>query len=298
MVLLLDLGRPDRLIIAMTYYNFKSIFAWNIILYSGFVGIVAVYIWTMMEHKMHVFKKAAGTAAFIWRLMLTTGTGSIFGFLVARQGYDAAIMAPMFIIMSFSFGLAIYILTLMASFNWTDRPLGDAVLLRLKSLLGVFVAAVLYFVIVQHVTNLYATEHHAVERFILVDGGIYTFLFWAGTILVGGLLPLAVVYHPTLGKSRQWIGIACAMVIAGGMATIYVIVIGGQAFPLPIFPDKEIIESSFFDGVVGSYTPSLPEILLGIGGVAVSAAVVAVAAKVLPFLPESLSDEVVDASVS
>jgi len=75
-------------------------------------------------------------------------------------------------------------------------------------------------------------------------------------------------------------------------------VIGGQAFPLPIFPDKEIIESSFFDGVVGSYTPSLPEILLGIGGVAVSAAVVAVAAKVLPFLPESLSDEVVDASVS
>jgi Ni/Fe-hydrogenase subunit HybB-like protein len=34
-VLVLDLGRPDRLIVAMTYYNFKSIFAWNIILYTG-----------------------------------------------------------------------------------------------------------------------------------------------------------------------------------------------------------------------------------------------------------------------
>ncbi len=31
-VLVLDLGRPDRLIVAMTYYNFKSIFAWNIFL--------------------------------------------------------------------------------------------------------------------------------------------------------------------------------------------------------------------------------------------------------------------------
>ena len=31
-VLVLDLGRPDRLIVAMTYYNFKSIFAWNIML--------------------------------------------------------------------------------------------------------------------------------------------------------------------------------------------------------------------------------------------------------------------------
>ena len=41
-VLLLDLGRPDRLIVAMTYYNFKSIFAWNIILYTGFFAIVGV----------------------------------------------------------------------------------------------------------------------------------------------------------------------------------------------------------------------------------------------------------------
>ncbi|MDH3450743.1 MAG: polysulfide reductase NrfD, partial [Gammaproteobacteria bacterium] len=29
-ILLLDLGRPERLIVAMTHYNFKSIFAWNI----------------------------------------------------------------------------------------------------------------------------------------------------------------------------------------------------------------------------------------------------------------------------
>ena len=37
-VLVLDLGRPDRLIVAMTSYNFKSIFAWNIFLYVGFLG--------------------------------------------------------------------------------------------------------------------------------------------------------------------------------------------------------------------------------------------------------------------
>ena len=37
-VLVLDLGRPERLIVAMTTYNFKSIFAWNIYLYTGFVA--------------------------------------------------------------------------------------------------------------------------------------------------------------------------------------------------------------------------------------------------------------------
>ena len=74
MVLVLDLGRPDRLIVAMTYYNFKSIFAWNIYLYTGFMAIVVVYLWTMMERKMYKFTKAAGTFAFVWRLALTTGT--------------------------------------------------------------------------------------------------------------------------------------------------------------------------------------------------------------------------------
>src|SRR3989338_3291878 len=48
-VLVLDLGRPDRLIVAMTNYNFKSIFAWNIFLYIGFLGVVVVYVWMMME---------------------------------------------------------------------------------------------------------------------------------------------------------------------------------------------------------------------------------------------------------
>ena len=137
MVLVLDLGRPDRLIVAMTKYNFKSIFAWNIYLYTGFFVVVGIYMWMMLERRMNRYTKVAGFVAFIWRLALTTGTGSIFGFLVARQAYDAAIMAPMFIIMSFSFGLAIFLLVLMVSYNGTDRPLGDATISKLKNLLGV-----------------------------------------------------------------------------------------------------------------------------------------------------------------
>ncbi|MFN2308332.1 MAG: NrfD/PsrC family molybdoenzyme membrane anchor subunit [Gammaproteobacteria bacterium] len=291
-VLVLDLGRPDRLIVAMTYYNFKSIFAWNIILYTGFMAIVVVYLWMMMERKMNAYAKPVGFFAFVWRLVLTTGTGSIFGFLVAREAYDAALLAPMFIVMSFSFGLAIYLLVLMAAFRWTDRPLGDKVLYRLKNLLGVFVAGVLYFVLVYHLTNLYATQHHGVERFILLDGGIYTKLFWIGQILLGSLLPLAMLYHPTLGKSRPVIGWACALIILGGLTQLYVILIAGQAYPLNMFPGMEV-SSSFADGVIAHYTPSLPEILLGVSGIGIALLLVAVAVKVLRFLPESLEDSVV-----
>ncbi len=297
LVLVLDLGQPSRLIVAMTTYNFKSIFAWNIYLYVGFLAIVAVYLYTMMERKATRFYKPVGVFAMVWRITLTTGTGSIFGFIVARQGYDAAILAPMFIIMSFAYGLAVFILVLMFAFKADGRELGDVLMNRLKNLLGIFAASIFYFTVVYHLTNLYGTENHAYEAFILRDGGLYTALFWVGWVLIGCLLPMAVVYHPSLGKSRGGIIAASTMVIIGGFAAIYVIVIGGQAFPMAMFPDMTIIESGFFDGVNGqpaSYTPSIPETLLGVGGVALFMMMTAIAMRVLGFLPQSLADEVVD----
>ena len=297
LVLVLDLGRPERLIVAMTTYNFKSIFAWNIILYNGFIAIVAIYLWTIMDRKVNRYYKTAGMAAFIWRLILTMGTGSIFGFLVARQGYDAAIMAPWFIIMSFGFGMAIYILVLMDAFRRDQRPLGDAVMLRLKNLLGIFVAANLFFMVIYHLTNLYGTENHAFEAFILLEGGIYTVMFWVGQVLVGGLLPLAILFHPALGMQRSWLTAASLMVILGGLATMYVIIIGGQAFPMSLFPDKTIIDTGFYDGVGGAiaaYTPSLPEVLLGIGGVSVALIITVIGMRMLKILPVSLEDKIAD----
>jgi len=292
-VLVLDLGRPDRLIVAMTSYNFKSIFAWNIFLYVGFMVVVAAYLWVQMERRMNGYTKTAGMLAFIWRLVLTTGTGSIFGFLVAREAYDSAIMAPLFIAMSFSFGLAVYILILLAAYHGSGREIGSVVTRKLGRLLGIFIGTVLFFTAIQHLANLYAAEHGAVERFILLDGGIYTLLFWVGQVVVGGLIPLFLVFRPaTKGASRDII-LASILVILGGFAQVYVLVIGGQAFPLNLFPGMEV-SSSFHDGVVSAYAPSLPEIGLGLGGVALAGLIVLLGIKVLRFLPVSLADADID----
>jgi molybdopterin-containing oxidoreductase family membrane subunit len=291
LVLVLDLGRSDRLIVAMTHFNFKSMFTWNVFLYSGFFGLVGIYLWTMLDRSVKTYSKAAGTAAFIWRLTLTTGTGSLFGFLVARELYGTAMLAPMFIIMSFAYGLAIYLMVLAAAYAWTGRPLGDAVMMRLKSLLAVFVAAVLYFVVVQHMTSLYFTKFHAVEAFILRDGGIFTTLFWVGQIVIGCVVPLVILLS-SLGKQRTWIMIACALIILGGIVQMYVTIIGAQAYPLDMFPGL-VEKSSFFDGEVHSYSPSLPELFLGLGGVAIALLVTVFAIKVLRLLPASLDDATV-----
>jgi Ni/Fe-hydrogenase subunit HybB-like protein len=287
-VLVLDLGRPDRLIVAMTTYNFKSIFAWNIYLYIGFLAIVAAYLFVMMDRQASrsvLLGKTVGGIAFVWRLVLTTGTGSIFGWLIAREAYSAAIMAPLFIAASLLFGLAFTVLILMIlGPQMRQDLLTDEMVARFRGLLAIFSLTVLYFTAVHHLTKIYASEHHGIERFLLLEGGVYTIGFWLGQIVIGSLLPLVILALPSFGYTRSAITIASVLFLLGGLAQIYVIIIGGQAYPLDLFPDMEVT-SSFQDGQVARYMASLPEVLLGLSGLSIAMLMAGIAVKLLPFLP-------------
>ena len=283
-VLVLDLGRPDRLIIAMTYYNFESIFAWNIFLYTGFLIVVAVYLWMMFEPRMNRFTRPAGTVSFIWRLVLTTGTGSIFGFLVAREAFDSAVLAPMFIAMSLSFGTAVTLLAMMLVSRLGQAPVSHEILTRLRTLLAYFVIAVAFFVAIDHLTRLYAAGHTEVEMFLLVEGGIYPLLFWVGQGLLGTVIPVILLLAPRFVGVSQTV-VASLLVLLGAFAQLYVLIIGGQAFPMDIFPGYTET-SSYYDGVVAGYVPSFPELALGLGGIGLATLIALVAVRVLPFLPQ------------
>ncbi len=290
--LVLDLGRPGHLLDAVMFPQWRSIFAWNIYLYTGFLVVVGFYLWFLMERRLERHSKTIGLVAFLWRLVLTTGTGSIFGFLAARRAYDTALLAPLFIILSFAFGLAVFLLVLITASRALSRPLGLRLLTRLKGLLVVFVAAALYFVAVYHLTNLYRAGYRGIEGFVLVSGGIYTLLFWVIQVGVGGVVPLVLLLTAKARLARS-IVVASAGVVVGGLAQLYVLIIGGQAYPLRLFPGF-VVHSSFYDGVVHPYVPHWPETLLAVSGVGVAALIVLIGVRLLPFLPVSLADDAID----
>ena len=280
-VLMLDLGRPDRILVALTHFNFRSIFAANMFLYSGLAALVVVYLWTNFERRLEGYNKKAGIAVLIWRFVLTTGTGSIFGFLVARQAYQSAVLAPLMIVMSLGWGLAVFLLVQRA----VGGDAADAELQRrLSRLLGIFVATALYFVTVHHLTNLYWAREIGVESFLLRDGGVFPLLFWIGYVGVGSVLPLALLWRPGGASSAGGTLAAAALVIVGAFAWLYFFIIGGESFPLEIFPGWSA-SSSFGDGAIGSYAPSWPEFLLGLGGVGFALLLTTIGTRVLDFVP-------------
>lgn len=299
-VLVLDLGRPDRLFIAMTTYNFRSIFSWNIFLYIGFIGVGILYLWMMLDKKYNKYVKNAGFLALLWRLVLTTGTGSIFGFLVGRSALDTAIIAPLFIAASLVIGTAVFTLVALILTKWQGTALAPELLTSLNRLLFWCLLALVYFSIVYHLTNLYAAEHYPDERFTLY--GPHALLFWLGHVGIGVALPLFLLKTPATAVTEEsdnadlkrktssllqrlfWA--SCAALI-GGMVLVYLVVIGSQRTPQTLFPGKTVTASTFGDMEVASYTPSVWEWGLGIGGVSLAFILLFLSLRVLPIAPAS-----------
>jgi Ni/Fe-hydrogenase subunit HybB-like protein len=186
-------------------------------------------------------------------------------FLVARQAYHSALLAPLFIVLSFGWGLAVFLVAQSTMYAWEGRVLDGEVQRRMARLLGVFVAASLYLVAVYHLTNLYFAKQLAFERFLLVDGGLYPVLFWAGYVLVGSVLPLLLLFHPRLSSARNTLCRIGAAWWRGRSPGSTSSSSAGRPTRWRSSPAMRCAAASA-TAQVASYVPSLPEFLLGVGG--------------------------------
>jgi molybdopterin-containing oxidoreductase family membrane subunit len=75
----------------------------------------------------------------------------------------------------------------------------------------------------------------------------------------------------------------------GAFCQLYVLIIGGQVFPIDMVPGF-LETSGFFDGVIAEYHPSLAEFGLGMGGVGLALLTYLIGTRVLAFLPTATFD--------
>ncbi len=228
----------------------------------GFLVLAAAHLATLLNRHYRRYNPVTGHAANLWRFALTTGTGLDLGVIIARDLYASAMYAPLFIAYSLTYGLAV-LLVLLPAIAWLGggRP-EQALEHRLGRLLAIFIAVSFYLTLVLHLFNLYAPAGRELTRFLWLEGGFLTALFWGGQVLVGTLLPLILIVR------RQVIAAAGCMA-TGGLATLYVVLIAAQALPQRILPGLDL-SSAHGDGAIAAYTATSPEWLLGGGGVAVA----------------------------
>lgn len=279
-VLMLDLGRPDRMLLPMLYMNFRSMFTWNVFLYSGFFILCLLYLWSMFEYKQYT--KVVGSTAFAWRIILTTGTGSIFGVIQARDVFHSAITGPMFVAVSLTSGTALSTLLLVHTYRKTGRYLDDKLVFGLRNASIFFTLLVGYVFVVEKFTKFYSPQFYDVEIWLFT--GPWAWLYWLGVWGCCVVFPLLILFNRELGNTVGGVLWAAGVTVVGAFAFVAHVLLAGQSYPFDMFPGYRM-SSVFLDGQDALYTPAVVEFLLGFGGIALSALLFLLGIKFFRLLP-------------
>ncbi len=280
--ILTDQGRMDRVFVEpFTHFNLRSMFSINPILYSGHIFLCVLYLWALLTEKKRLTKVAA-VIVVSWAITVHTGTGMILGF-IPRELHQSPLLPPGFVVAAIASGTALMILIIVTLFSLTKRHVDAGLIIWLGRLLAIFLLVVMYFLFVESMYRYYLIESRVAATFFLF-GGFHSILFWIGLVLIGCLIPVAILFNRRRGKSIPWIVFASALVVFGVMCERYVIVLPGQTNPPHLFPGMEISSSTLNEGYV-SYTVSFYEVLQAFGVLGVTGLMFLLGLKIFKLTP-------------
>ncbi|MDH5757004.1 MAG: polysulfide reductase NrfD, partial [Nitrospinota bacterium] len=263
MAIIMDWGRPDRVLVPFFHFQPRSMFSLNAILYNAYMLIGFLYLVALFREN-EVWAKRLGLAAVIIAVGVHSGTGAIFGFVYVRELYNSPLLPPSFIAAALSSGTALMIIVLKYTFDATGRKLDESYIRGLGKLMGIFILVVLYLIFIENVTRSYAPKNYEASSFLLLHGGKFTLYFWVGLIGIGLVAPAAIVLNSATGASVRWILVAAWMQLMGVLMERYLIVIPAQILPQELLPGMET-SSAFLDGQFATYCVSGLEWMYSIG---------------------------------
>ena len=210
--------------------------------------------------------------------------GFVFGLQVGRPGWYSALQAPSFVVLAGVSGLG-HLVVLAAIVRRAERQ-EDRLGRDTFALLGQFMMALLlayaYFLVVELLTATYAGAEPDRRITDAILTGEYAWIYWSSVALL--LLPLVALMLQAV--SRRWsIGLIVAGGVAVNLAAIgkrYLIVVPSQTKGM-LLPYAE-----------GSYSPTISELGVVMGLLALGALLIGLFMKVFPImeLPEDERTEV------
>ena len=277
---LVDLGRPEkfwRLFMYGYLNNMTSMFALNSIWYGGYILLMLVYLWLVMENKIRL-AMIIGTIDVLWAIGVHSFTGAIFGFIGTREILFSPIKPFEFIAAALTSGTALLILVVVVAFKFSKRYIDKKVILSLGRLLSIIIIILFAMVFFDKLTHMYFPAR---EGAVFLLTGHYWWLFWCFQIGMGLIIPLIILFHPKAGKSVKGVVIASISVVIGVLGERAALVIPGTAQVQQLYPGT--IEGVW--GAAGVFPITLWETALALGIVAMVALLFVLGLKYLELLP-------------
>jgi len=232
---LADLGRVEkfwRLFMFFYMNNMTSMFAINGVLYGGYIVLMLVYLWAVMEGRAKL-AVTIGIIDVLWAILVHTGTGSIFAFMANRELMFSSLRPFEFIVAALSSGTAALILVVAASYRFTRRKIDKNLVTSLGKLLLLFMGTLALMIFFDKMVHNYF-PHRAPTEYLFT--GQYWYVFWIFQIGMGIVIPFLIIANPRWGGSVRGVVIASAFVVVGVLGERVALVVPGTALVQPLYP--------------------------------------------------------------
>lgn len=260
LIVLLDLGHPERFWHVLLYPDFGSMITWMVWLHSSYLVLITIELLLVLRGgaQAETVLKWLAYLSLPMGLALIIVSGSIFGVVATRPLWNTASLPLMFLVSSLAAGSGL--LTLLVVLFWPkkqDESYRKLIqrLARMTSILlagGVFAAGVIAF------TMLYQGSGSPIraEGINLILSGPFAWSFWIVHILLGVLIPLVLLI--SMPRNPLIVGIATFLSTVTFVAVTLNVVI-----PVLVTPELEGLATAFVDPKLElNYVPNLMEWLM------------------------------------
>lgn len=270
----MELEHPFKMYYTILSPNLSSGIWWMGSVYGLYLAVLVVEFYALMTDN-HKLSKITGRLGLLLAIAAPSILGAVFGLILARPFWHGSFLPVYTIITALVSGTALILLVMY--FQHAVRGIKmDEKDCRVIRLLGRILRLVLFVLIFSVFWNiivgLYGQQPGIYEPVMALINGPLSANFWLGEILIGLVIPLALLVR----KDRTPFSTMMASMLAliGMFFMRYDMTIGGQLYPLRY--QAEGLTNGLF-----SYSPSLSEIILVVGCIAFSALVYTLVEKFL-----------------
>ena len=278
LMLVLDIGRPDRFWHSIVYWNTHSVL-WEvsmcIVLYFTVLILETApllervewiknrFPWVINQlERLHHLAPILAVIGLFLSLLHQSSLGAAYGVLKARPIWYRPGLSVLFIISAMAGGPAITVFASKLSARLSPKvKINDKLLDQIASFVGWVLIGYLYFRFWDAISMTYTYLPGRNEGLDLLTRGPLAFTFWVGEILFGAVIPIIILRSKQLRQNWLLQMTALLMVVGGVVAYRWNINMVGELTVLTYLPNE-------IEAIFTSYTPSLIEYITGAGAVA------------------------------
>jgi molybdopterin-containing oxidoreductase family membrane subunit len=260
MFILVDLGKPTRMLNVILHPTPNSILFWDMVVLNGYLFLNIVIGWVVLSAERKEVPPPKWIKPFIyvsipWAVSIHTVTAFLYAGLPGRHFWLTAIMAARFLASAFAAGPALLILLCLIVRKVSKFDPGKVAIQKVSKIVLYAMIISIFFVLLELFTAFYSQIPGHTHAFVYQFVGLHghgNLVPWTWAFAVMAVIATLMLLVPSIRENETTLAIACALVFISLWIEKGITLVITGFIPNPL---ERITE----------YVPTIPEIAITVG---------------------------------